>query len=75
MSMVGFVFERGLWSVPCFLDEQDVTSDGLAPSFSSTYFAHGPRKVSISPASPPLTFFLFSDFLCPLSNTVSPGKT
>lgn len=49
------------------------TSVGLATDFSSTYLAQGPRKLSISSASPPLTFFLFSGFLCPLSKTVSPG--
>lgn len=56
-----------------YTEQQGITSDGLATSFSSAYFAHGPRKLSISSASPPLTFFLFSVFFCPLSNTVSPG--
>ena len=49
-----------------------LTSEGLATSFSSTYFAHGPKKPSILDASFSLNFFLFSIFFWPVSNTVKP---
>lgn len=54
------------------MKSSELTSEGLATSFSSTYFAQGPKKPSILDASFSLNFFLFSIFFWPVSNTVKP---
>lgn len=69
---IGLIGSQHANTLGVVLVEAMLTSEGFATSFSSTYFAHGPKKPSIFDASFSLNFFLFSIFFCPVSNTVRP---